>query len=73
MNETTDLSQSPALLVHLHLYYHEQWGYFAKKLKYLNLCKWDLVVTLTRQDPALCAAIRAFKPGAKIIPVSNRG
>ncbi|MBQ6515766.1 hypothetical protein IJI31_01150 [bacterium] len=70
------------VLVHLHLFYLNQWSYFAEKLSNIDDCDWDLFVTVcpneddydeyekfeeTQKD------ILSFKPDAKIITVENAG
>lgn len=61
------------LLVHLHIYYHEQLDWYLEKLSYIKACPWDLVVTWSGEHPQSEAKIRAFRPDAHILPVSNAG
>ena len=63
----------PRLLVHLHLYYHEQMPYFLKKLGNLVDCQWDLVVTLTQPSASVEAELKRFKPNVRILRIENQG
>ena len=63
----------PALLVHLHLYYPDQTGYFIEKLSNICGCKWDLVVTCPEECPEAVESLLSFKPDARIIQVENSG
>jgi len=38
-------SKKKKLLVHLHLYYHDQLDNMIEKLKNIQICEWDLYVT----------------------------
>lgn len=38
------------LFVHFHVYYHEQIDYFINKLSNINLCRWDLYVTVCEDN-----------------------
>lgn len=61
------------LLVHLHVYYYEQIDYFISKLKNINGCEWDLVVSCSNcADPRL-EKIRQFRPDAAFVEVENVG
>ena len=61
------------LLVHLHLYYHEQLNFMLEKLGNICDCDWDLVVTTCIENEESNKRILNFKPDAKIILVDNRG
>lgn len=63
----------PKLLVHLHLYYHDQLDWFLSKLKNISGCEWTLVVTLCAHNAQSEAKIRRFKADAVILPVENAG
>ena len=61
------------LLIHLHVYYHEQLSYFLQKIG--NICNvdYDLYVTMHQHNPAAESKVLAFFPDAKILIVENRG
>ena len=61
------------LLVHLHIYYHDQTDYFLSKLANINGCEWDLFVTMPVRDEAVEARLRSFKNDVRIIGVENYG
>lgn len=61
------------LLVHLHLFYHNQLDYFLSKLKNIQGCNWDLFITVCEQNDLSTKKIKALKSDAQIIPVENRG
>ena len=61
------------LLVHLHIYYHDQLDWFLEQLSYIAGCPWDLVVTWSGEHPQSETAVRAFRPDARILPVNNVG
>lgn len=61
------------VLVHLHIYYHDQTDYFIKKLANINGCEWDLYVTMNTMDEETENLLRGFKSDVKIIQVENRG
>lgn len=61
------------LLVHLHLYYHEQLDYFIKKLSNISGCEWDLYVTFSEQNTDSEKKILKLKTDAKFLKVSNIG
>lgn len=61
------------MLVHLHIYYHDQIDYMLRKLKHISGCKWDLYVTLCEKNKESIDKILAFNPDANIIKVENRG
>lgn len=61
------------ILVHLHLYYHEQIDYMISKLKNITNCNWDLYVTFCEENEETNKKILDFKPEAKILMVENNG
>ena len=63
----------PRLLVHLHLYYHNQLEYMLQKLANINNCDWDLFVTVCEKNQNSIDKIKSLKPDAKIIKVDNKG
>lgn len=63
----------PKLLVHLHLFYHEQVDFFIYKLKNIKDCDWDLVVTYSEHVQTTEYKIKAFKPDARFLEVENVG
>lgn len=60
------------LLVVLHVYYPDQIGYFVRKLRNINGCDWELVVTYVA-DSAPLRRLRHLKPDARFIKVGNIG
>ena len=60
-------------LVHLHLYYLDQLDFIIDKLKNIQGCKWDLVVTINEENCESINKILKFKPNTKIIKVKNIG
>ncbi len=61
------------LLVHLHLYYHNQVDYFIEKLSNIEGCDWDLYVTYVEENPKTFEKIKNLKPEAKFFKVKNIG
>ena len=61
------------MLVHLHLYYHDQLDYMLTKLSNISGCEWDLCVTTTQITDETSKKILALKPDAQIIQVENAG
>lgn len=61
------------LLVHLHIYYHEQVDYFISKLKNINGIEWDLVVTYSQINNLSNKKILDFKRDTQFIEVENFG
>lgn len=61
------------VLVHLHLYYHDQTDYFISKLKNISLADWDLVVTYTKSEPTNFSKLIAINPNTKFQKVENIG
>ena len=66
-------TKEPNILVHLHMYYPKQLSYMLKKLKNINSCKWDLVVTVCNDNEKIKRKIKSFKPNTKFIKVNNIG
>ena len=60
------------LLVHLHLYYQDQFDWLAKKLKNITT-NYDLYVTLVDENKNIIEKIKQFKNDAHIIQVNNIG
>ena len=60
------------ILVHLHLYYHDQLDYFIKKLKNIT-CYYDLYVTMVDLDNKVVDKLKKFKSDVEIVKVANRG
>lgn len=60
------------ILVHLHLYYHEQLDWFLEKLKNITY-DYDLWVTVTTSNQNTENKIKRFKSDANILLVPNRG
>lgn len=61
------------LLVHLHLFYTNQADYFIEKLSHVNSCRWDLIITLSKNDPETEAKISMAYPNAIFMITENRG
>jgi lipopolysaccharide biosynthesis protein len=61
------------ILVHLHVFYHDQLPWFLDRLRNLDGLDWDLVVTCCEADAALVSAVKAFKPDARLLTVENVG
>lgn len=61
------------ILVHLHVFYHDQVPWFLDRLRYLDGYDWDLVVTWSKACAATEKAVRAFKPEARFLAVENVG
>lgn len=61
------------LLVHLHIYYHEQLDYFISKLRNIQACDWDLLVTYSVYNAQSEDKIRAFKADSSFMQVENVG
>ena len=60
------------LLVHLHLYYHDQTDYFLDKLSNITV-PFSLIVTLTDENEEIRDRILSMFPDARIITVENAG
>lgn len=61
------------LLVVFHIYYPEQTAYFIGKLRNINGCSWDLVVTSPKFDDESVRLLREFKPDVRFEQVDNIG
>lgn len=61
------------ILVHLHLYYHDQADYFISKLKNISGAEWDLIVTYSTPDEVTFSKLRAFKPTVIFKETENVG
>ena len=62
------------LLVHLHIYYHDQTDYFIEKMANIGTRhEWDLAVTLCERNPVTEQKLKRFKPDAEFILVENFG
>lgn len=61
------------VLVHLHLFYHNQLDYMISKLKNICGCDWDLYVTVCEDNEKSIKKLKAFKPDVHIIKVENLG
>lgn len=60
------------ILVHIHLFYHEQLDWFISRLKNIT-CDYDLWITVTEKNKETENKIKNFKPDAHILKVPNRG
>ena len=60
------------LLVHLHLYYQDQTDFFMSLLSNI-IIPYELVVTLTDDNPEVCGKILSRKPDARIMLTDNCG
>lgn len=61
------------ILVHLHVFYHDQVPWFLDRLKSLEGFDWDLVVTCGAPDEGTERAVKAFRPDARFLYVENVG
>lgn len=61
------------LLVILHVYYHDHVTYFIDKMKNINGCEWDLIVTYSEQSQRTKKKFKDFKPDTKFVVVDNTG
>lgn len=61
------------LLVHLHIFYHEQVDYFIYKLRNIEGIEWDLIVTCSEQRAETDLKFREFKPDTIFQVVENVG
>ena len=71
-NTSMPAIKAKKLLVHLHLYYHEQLDYFISKLKNIT-CDYDLYVTYVEKNETSETKLKKFKPEVKLIQVENKG
>lgn len=70
MSVSSDRSR---ILVHLHLYYEEQWGQMRACLESLGERDYDLYVTVIAENPALFKEMRSFRQDVRILVVRNLG
>lgn len=61
------------LLVIFHVYYHDHVAYFIDKLKNINGCEWDLIVTYSELRQRTTNKLKEFKPDARFVMVDNTG
>lgn len=61
------------LLVHVHIYYHEQVDYIIEKLNNIVDCAWDLYVTYSQYNEDTEQKIKQFKSDTHFINVKNVG
>ncbi len=61
------------ILVHVHLYYVEQWDFIEKHLKNINPYKYKLFITMVKKDKEIEEKILNFNNNAKIIITDNIG
>ena len=61
------------ILVHLHLYYHDQVDFFIDKLKNIDGVDWDLIVTYSSELKQTTNKILNFKKNAQFLKVDNVG
>lgn len=73
ISDKNKIGAKPKILVHFHLYYHNQLHFVLKKLRNICDCEWNLVVTACEISDNIINKIKAFKPDAKIILVENKG
>lgn len=66
------MSNNNKLLVHLHLYYHNQLDYFISKLKNIT-CAYDLYVTYTTENKKTNDKLRKFKNDVHLLLLKNKG
>ena len=59
------------LLVHEHIYYHDQVDYIIKKLSKISDCDWDLYVTYAEYNESTEKKLKKFKPDTHFIKVKN--
>lgn len=61
------------LLVAFHVYYHDQVPWFIGKMRNINGCEWDLVVTFSEYDETTDRLLREFKPDVRMLHTENAG
>lgn len=71
--KTKSLMKIERLLVVFHVFYHDQVDYYIDKLKNINGCQWDLVVTCSTCSEETERKLKAFAPDVRIIEVENVG
>ena len=60
------------ILVHLHLFYHDQLDWFLTKLKNIT-CPYDLFVTYVVENKESNSKLKQFKKDVNLVKVPNRG
>lgn len=61
------------ILVHIHIYYHNQIDYIIKKLKNIKNFDYRLYVTLVQENKKTVAQLKKIKPDVVIIKTENFG
>lgn len=61
------------ILVHFHLFYHNQLNFWINKLKNISNCEWDLYVTVCDEDKIVEKRLKDLKSDVKIVKVKNLG
>ena len=61
------------LLVAFHVYYHDQVPWFIGKMRNINGCEWDLVVTFSEYDETTDRLLREFKPDVRMLHTESAG
>ncbi len=61
------------LLVHLHIFYYNQTGYFVSKLANISGCDWDLYVTEYNHDAGIENQFQTLGANVHYVSVENRG
>ena len=61
------------ILVHLHVFYHDQVPWFLESFRSLKGRDWDLVVTECAPHAQTEKLVRSVKPDARFVLVENRG
>ena len=61
------------LLVHFHVYYHDQVDYFIEKMSNINGCEWDLYVTMNNLVQETVDKLTVLKPDTHFIEMENVG
>lgn len=61
------------LLVHFHVYYHDQVDYFIGKLANISGCEWDLYVTMNSMVQEMADKLSAMKSDTHFIEMENVG
>lgn len=61
------------ILVHLHVYYHDQIDWFLDKFVCFNGRDWDLVVSYSEDNPLTRSKVLALKGDARFMQVENVG
>ena len=61
------------LLVIFHVFYHDHVDYYIDRLRNIDGCQWDLLVTCSTCSEETEAKLKAFVPDVRIIEVENVG